>query len=290
MKEVITKSIIHTIRGIQVILDSDLARLYGVETRALNQAVKRNIKRFPLQFMFQLTENEFENLRSQFVISSSDWGGRRVLPYAFTEQGVAMLSGVLRSKTAIQVSIQIMCAFVEMRRFLLSNAQLFQRLDSVEQKQLEYDNKFEQVFKAIESKITPSKGIFFNGQIFDAYKFVSDLIRSANKSIILIDNYIDDTVLTLFSKSNVTVTIYNKEISKQLKLDVEKYNSQYKPIVIKKFKDSHDRFLIIDNTIYHFGASLKDLGKKWFAFSKFHSNKILQKINEVQNESKLYKK
>lgn len=275
---------IHLIRGLQVMLDKDLAELYNVDTCVLNQAVKRNSKRFPPPFMFQITEQEYKNLISQFVISSSQWGGRRKPPFAFTEQGVAMLSGVLKSNTAIRISIQIMSAFVAMRKFISSNAQIFQRLDVVEKKQIEHDKQFDQIFDAIQSRdIKPEKGIFFDGQIFDSYKFVSDIIRTADKSIVLIDNYIDDSVLTLFSKrnKNVRVTIFTKEISKQLLLDLAKYNSQYPPIEVKEFKQSHDRFLIIDNKdIYHFGASLKDLGKKWFAFSKFGKEafKLLDKL------------
>jgi hypothetical protein len=285
MKEVVNKNIIHTIRGVQIIIDVDIARLYEIPTKRLNEQVRRNIERFPRDFMFQLTKLEMNEL----VAKCDHLRSLRFSPttsYAFTEQGVAMLSGLLRSNKAIEVNIQIMRAFVEMRRFFISNTQLFQRLDSVEKKQLEYDNKFEQVFKAIGSKIIPSKGIFFNGQVFDAYSFVSDLIRSAKKSIILIDNYVDDTVLTLFSKRNINVTIYTKEISKKLKLDLEKYNSQYKPIKIKPFTNSHDRFMIIDDKeVYHIGASLKDVGKKWFAFSKFNKEalNILQKI-EVSKE------
>ncbi len=187
------KSRIWTIRDMQVMPDIDLAELYKVETRILNQAVKRNIERFPPDFMFQLTKDEFENLISQFVISSSQWGGIRKLPYAFTEQGVAMLSGVLKSETAVRVNIQIMRAFVAMKKFLASNARIFHRLEIVEEKQIEYDKKFELVFDAIQSKdIRPEKGIFFDGQIFDAYKFVSDIIRTADKSLILIDNYKGD--------------------------------------------------------------------------------------------------
>lgn len=198
---------------------------------------------------------------------------RKYLPYAFTEQGVAMLSGVLKSDTAVRVSIQIMNAFVAMRKFISSNARIFQRLDVVERKQIGHNKKFDEIFDALQSKdIKPEKGIFFDGQIFDAYKFVSDIIRTSDKSIILIDNYIDDSVLTLFSKrnKNVQVVIFTKEISKQLLLDLAKYNSQYPYVEVKEFTQSHDRFLIIDNKeVYHFGASLKDLGKKWFAFSKF---------------------
>jgi len=276
---------IYTIRGKQVMLDEDLAYLYDVETKRLNEQVKRNINRFPVEFMFQLAEADLDILRSQ--IATSRWGGRRNLPYAFTEQGVAMLSAVLRSETAVKVSIQIMNAFVSMRRFLLSNAQVFQRLDSLELKQLETDKKLERALNAIEEKSAiPAQGIFYDGQVFDAWKFVSDLVRSAKSSIILIDNYIDDTVLHLFTKRErgVTVTLLIKTISTQLKTDVEKFNAQYSPVQIKEFADSHDRFLIIDDKdIYHIGASLKDLGKKWFAFSKIGSG-ALEMVHRIKPE------
>ena len=277
------KSRIYTLRGRQVMLDKDLAELYEVKAIRLREQVKRNNKRFPSDFMFQLTDLEVEFLVSQNAIASKKHLGG-YLPYAFTEQGVANLSGVLTNDKAIEVNIQIMRAFVAMRRFLASNAQVFQRLDYVEKKQIEHDHKFEEIFDAIQSKdIKPEKGIFFDGQIFDAYKFVSDLIRTADKSIILIDNYVDDSVLTLFSKRNkdVQVIIFTKDVSKELLLDLAKYNSQYPVIEVKEFKQSHDRFLIIDNQeVYHFGASLKDLGKKWFGFSKFDKEafKLLDKL------------
>lgn len=283
------ESRIYTIREIQVMLDSDLAELYQVATRVLNQAVKRNMNRFPDAFRFQLTNDEYDQLRSQFVtlekekslrsqfVTLDDRRGkhRKYLPYVFTEQGVAMLSAVLRSDVAVQVSIQIMQAFVSMRRFLLNNASVFQRLDQVELKQLKTDEKLEQIFKALEAgQPKPDKGIFFEGQIFDAYVFVADIIKKAKTNILLIDNYVDETVLTLLAKRsvNVTATIYTKTISKQLSLDLEKHNSQYPEIKVCAFKDAHDRFLIIDETeLYHLGASLKDLGKKWFAFSKMNA-------------------
>ncbi len=266
---------IYTIRGIQVMLDRDLAEFYEVKAIRLREQVKRNMKRFPSDFMFQLTDKEVDDMVSQNAIPSKKHLGG-YLPYVFTEQGVANLSGVLTSDRAIEVSILIMRAFVAMRKFIMTNAQIFHRLDAVEQKQLEHkaetDEKFDQIFNAIESKeITPKQGIFFDGQIFDAYKFVSDLIRRAKKSIIIIDNYIDDSVLQLLTKrkKSVTVKIFTKTISKQLALDMKKYNSQYPPVEIKKFKYAHDRFIIIDDKeVFHFGASLKDLGKKWFAFSK----------------------
>jgi len=269
------KNRIFTIRGKQVMLDSDLAKLYEVSTSRINEQVKRNIERFPNDFMFRLTNKEWENLKSQYATSS--WGGRRKLPNAFTEQGISTLSGVLHSKIAIQVNIAIMRAFVGMRKFLMANANLFQRLDRLEFKQIETDNKVEKIINALEDDtLKPKQGIFYDGQIFDAYKFVTELIKKAKKSIILIDNYVDETILTLFSKNQkINVTIYTKNISRQLKLDLDRYNAQYKPIEIKVFNKAHDRFLIIDNKeIYHFGASLKDLGKKWFAFSKFDMESI----------------
>ena len=263
---------IFTIRGLQVMFDMDLAELYQVETRVLNQAVKRNITRFPIEFMFQLTQNEFQNLMSQNVMSSSKHGGRRKLPFVFTEQGVSMLSAILKSDVAIKISIEIIKSFVAMKLYIQNNSLMFQRFERIEQRLSKHDDNFQQLFSALEEKtLKPKQGIFYNGQVFDAYSFVADLIRESKESIILIDNYIDDSTLTLFSKNqDIDVTIYTQSISKQLKLDLVKYNSQYKEITIKSFKDSHDRFLIIDNKeVYHIGASLKDLGKKWFAFSRF---------------------
>ena len=284
---------IYTIRNTQVMLDRDLAVLYGIETRVLKQAVKRNIKRFPDDFMFVLNSAEIDFLVSQSVIPSRKFfGGAK--PYAFTEQGIAMLSSVLKSEKAIKVNIQIMRAFVAMRKFIIKNVEIFTRLDRVEYKLIEHDKRIETLFRALEGKDTlPSQGIFFNGQVFDAYKFVSDLIRKAKKSIILIDNYIDDSVLMLMSKrkKNVKAVIYTARITEQLKLDLIKHNSQYPAIEIKKFKKAHDRFLIIDDTeIFHIGASLKDAGKKWFAFSRMdkESLRILGRLGlyklKVNNE------
>ncbi|HAT8251626.1 TPA: ORF6N domain-containing protein, partial [Legionella pneumophila] len=243
---------IYHVRNVQVMLDSELAEIYGVDTRSFNQAVKRNLDRFPEVFRFQLTQAEFDNLRSQSVISSLH-GGRRYLPYVFTEQGVAMLSAVLKSKTAIEVSIQIMQAFVEMRNFFATHSDLVMKIQQVEQKQILHEaktqEKFEALFSALEEKpIVPNQGVFYDGQIFDAYVFVSKLIRMAKKSIILLDNYVDETVLDHLSKSASQVKVYilTKTISKHLKLDIEKYNAQYKKIEVFQFDLSHDRFLIID--------------------------------------------
>ncbi len=257
-------------------LDKDLADLYEVKPIRLREQVKRNIERFPSDFMFALTEKEVDAMVSQNAIPSrKNLGGH--LPFVFTEQGVAALSGVLKSKRAIEVNIKVMRAFVSLRRVVTQNAEVFQRLGKSEQRLLEHDNKFEQVFRLIEDKnLKPEKGIFFEGQIFDAYRFVSDLVRSANNSIILIDNFIDESIFVLFSKrrKEVKVIIYTK-LNQQSSLDLEKFNAQYEPIEIKEFTKSHDRFMIIDNKeVYHFGASLKDLGKKWFAFSRFDKDAL----------------
>jgi hypothetical protein len=268
---------IYTIRGLQVMIDRDLATIYGVKPTRLREQVKRNIKRFPSDFMFQLDDNEVDFMVSQNAIPSRKHLGG-TLPWVFTEQGIANLSSVLNSDQAIEANIAIMRAFVEMRKFILNNAQLFQRIETVEIRQLETDKRIDQILNALDSGTAkPKQGIFYNGQVFDAYLFVSDLIKSANHSLVLIDNYLDESVLALLTKRNpkVNATIYTQQISKQFKLDVEKHNAQYDTIEVKEFKQSHDRFLIIDNTdIYHFGASLKDLGKKWFAFSKFEKQAV----------------
>ena len=272
------ESLIIMLRGQQTLLDRDLAMLYGVETRRLNEQVQRNIERFPEDFMFQLTKEEFENWKSQFATSNSIKMGARKRPYAFTRNGIAMLSSVLRSQTAVDVNISIMRAFTATQQFFAANAQMFQRIEVIEHNQLalaarqqDTDKKVEQIFNRLDDRSkTPTQGIFYDGQIFDAYTFVSDLIRSAKKSIVLFDNYVDDTVLTMLDKrkNKVTATIYTKSIPKQLSLDLAKHNAQYQPIEVKVFGKVHDRFLCIDNTVYHIGASLKDLGKKWFAFTK----------------------
>ncbi|MBX3164885.1 MAG: ORF6N domain-containing protein [Bacteroidetes bacterium] len=274
---------IFNIRGVQVMIDSDLAEMYQVETRALNQAVKRNIDRFPSDFMFQLTQEEWNNLTSQNV-TSSEHGGRRKLPFAFTEQGVSGLSGVLKSETASKIHVAIMRAFVEMRKLIANHNGLLQRMDGIERKQLETDQKFEKVFKALEGNTIPTQGVFFDGQVFDAYELASKIIRSAKQNIALIDNYIDETTLTHLAKKKkgTSVLLLSKNISKQLTLDVQKANTQYGNFTAKTFTQSHDRFLIIDQKeIYHLGASLKDLGKKWFAFSKMEKESVSNIMNAI---------
>jgi len=283
------ESLIKVIRGQQVMLDKDLAILYGVETRVLNQTVKRNIERFPDDFRFELSREEC--LRSQIVISNGR-GGNRYSTYAFTEQGVAMLSSVLRSQTAIEVNIQIMRAFVSMRHFMVNNASVFNRLETMEYHQLEMqqhqqetDKRIDEVFRRLdEGNAKPKQGVFYNGQIYDAYTFVCDLIKSAKKRIILIDNYVDETVLTLLDKreNGVSATIYTQQISRHFQLDIDRHNAQYAPIDVETFRLSHDRFLCIDDDVYHIGASIKDLGKKWFGFSKIEiltPDELVERIN-----------
>ena len=274
-------NLIVDVRGKQTMLDRDLAILYGVETKVLNQAVKRNIDRFPRHFRFQLTSEETAELvtncdRLRSLKHSS------VNPYVFTEQGVAMLSTVLHSETAVEVSIQIIDAFVAMRHFIGSNAQIFQRMEVMERNQLalnahieeyqaEADKKFDEVFRRLEDgSIKPTQGIFYDNQMFDAFKFVVEKVKEAHISIILFDNYIDANVLTILDNRNegVTAKVYTRRIDPKLQLAVERHNRQFPNIDVEVFDRSHDRFLCIDETVYFIGASLKDLGKRWFAFAK----------------------
>ena len=264
------ESKIHSIRGRQVMLDSDLAILYQTETKFINRAIKRNSERFPKTFAFTLTEKAWSNLRFQFGTSSLQHGGRRTLPVVFTEQGVAMLSAVLQTEIAIGVSVQIMEAFVAMRKSISHLLGLLQRIDGIEWKQLQTDKTLEKILLALEKDLPKKQGVFFEGQLFDAHVFVSEIIKKAKRSIIIIDNYVNEGTLLLLSKRlpKVSCSIQTR-INAVLKADVEKYNQQYPAIHLIENKGSHDRFLIIDNQeLYHFGASLKDLGKKCFAFSR----------------------
>ena len=263
------KEKIHTIRNLQVMLDKDLAELYGVETKHINQAVRNNQDKFMEDFYFELTNVEFENLRSKSL--TANFSKTRINPKVFTEQGIYMLATILKSKVASQITVYIIKTFANMRNLISTKLSMFERFERIEQRLNIHDENFDKLFDALEDKTSkPKQGIFYDGQIFDAYIFINDLLKTAKDEIILIDNYIDETVLTLFSKyPNINVKIYTHTISKQLKLDFQKYQTQYKNIELKEFKNSHDRFLIIDKKeVYHLGASLKDLGKKWFAFSK----------------------
>ena len=282
------EKLIYVIRDKQVMVDSDLAMLYQVETGALNRAVKRNIKRFPEDFRFQLTVKEYENLKCQSGISSMNengYGGRRTLPYVFTEQGISMLASVLHSEVAVNVSIGIMRAFVEMRRFIANNALLFERISNVELKQLEYqkqtDEKLEQIFEYISEHEEASQKVFFDGQIYDAFSLIVSLIQKAEKEITLIDGYVDVGTLNLLSKKNenVSVTIYTQKRTRLTKTDVENFNAQYPTLEVKYTKVFHDRFLILDReTAYHVGASLKDAGKKCFGINLIQDAGIIKDI------------
>jgi len=300
IKNIDIKSMIRVIRGQQVMLDSDLAMLYGVETRALNQAVKRNINRFPEDFMFQLTKNELESLRSQIVTSNSIERqqdnvmisqivtsntsnkeeialtsqnvilkkGRgqhtKYMPYAFTRNGIGMLSSVLRSETAVGVNIRIMRAFTAIPQIVNQNIQVIQRIFNIEQHQIETDEKIEMILDKIE-EIAPKQlpeQIFQTGCVWDAWTYVSDLVRSAKKRIVLIDNFVDDRVLSLFDKraDGVSATIHSRYYE-QLQTDLKKHNEQYSAIEFVQLPHkNHDRFLIIDDKLYFLGASLKDIG------------------------------
>ena len=293
-KEIVSTGVekmIQIIRDKQVLLDRDLAMLYGVETKRINERVKRNINRFPDDFCFQLKSSELPlSLKSQFA-TLNDSGNKRGLhikkmPYAFTEQGVAMLSSVLKSESAIKVNVAIMRAFVAMRHLMMQNGGLINRLSNIESKVLEQDNRLadhdgllldpehrlDELFEAMDRGELKSKGIIYESQEFDAYAFACGLIRQAQKRIVLVDNYVDETTLLMMLKrcKGVFVTIYTYDKSKIFELDLQKYNAQYAdcPIEILPSYGMHDRFLFIDDTAYHFGASLKDLGKKTFFFSR----------------------
>lgn len=279
------KDKIFTIRNTQVMLDKDLAELYDVETKRINESVRNNTDKFPSDFLFELTQDEFDYLRSN--ISTTNFSKTRVLPKVFTEQGIYMLATILKSKTATSITVSIIRTFANLRKLISSNNHIYQEIQQIKKQHIIYElkneEKFDTLFNALEDKsIKPTQGIFYDGEIFDAYIFITDLIKKAKKEIILVDNYIDETVLTLFSKfPNIKFIIHTKTINKELKLDFEKYNAQYNNLEIKVLKDSHDRFIIIDKIeVYHLGASLKDLGKKWFAFSLMidESDRILKRL------------
>lgn len=283
--QIITKDDIESrilnIRNLQIMIDRDLAELYGVETKVLNQAVKRNIGRFPENFRFQLNSKEKDDLVTN-CDHLKDLKFSYNIPYAFTEQGVAMLSSVLKSKTAIEVSIKIMNAFVEMRKFILTNAQVFQRIETLELKQKDNDKNFERIFNALEqNEDVKTQGIFFDGQIYDAYSFVIDLIRKAKEEIILIDGYVNNEVLDMLSKkqTNVWVIIYTLPNANINKTDINRFNAQYPTLKEYRTTKFHDRYLIIDNKeLYTIGASLKDLGKKCFSFTKMEDESLIAEL------------
>ncbi len=274
------KNLIYTIRGKQVMLDSDVARLYHYETRRINETVKRNIERFPIEFCFQLTSQEYEVLKSQ-IATSNIRGGKQKLPYVFTEKGIIMLSGLLKNEVAIEVSIKIVEAFVEMRKFISSNGQLFERLTNVEYKLLEHDKKFDEVFDQLQHEENIKQKIFFEGQIYDAYSLIIDIIKKANKKILIIDNYIDDSVLKMLTKKNknVEVVLLTSDKSNIQKIDIQKFNKEYPILKIAKTNKFHDRFIVIDNKeMYHLGASIKDLGKKCFGINRIEDIDIINKV------------
>ncbi len=280
------RNLIYTIRGKQVMLDSDVARLFEYETKDINRNVKNNIDRFPEYYCFQLTEDEYEALRCKFFTLKGRGQHRKYLPYVFTEHGITMLAGILKSRVAINVSIKIIDTFVEMRKFILNNAQLFKRLTTMEYKMLEHDKKFGEVFDELQRNKNEEfkQQIFFNGQIYDSYSLIIDIIKTAQNKILIIDNYIDDTILKMLTKKNknVEVVILTSENSNITKLDIQKFNKEYPTLKVAKTDKFHDRFIVIDNKeLYHIGASLKDLGKKCFAISKIKDMEYLEKISKM---------
>lgn len=297
------KNLIYTLRGKQVMLDSDVAMLYHYPTKRINETVNRNKQRFPQNFCFQLTDEEYEilrcqnvalnenmedsSLRSQIATLKENPGRgkhRKYLPYVFSEQGIAMLSGLLKNDIAIQVSINIMNAFVEMRKFLMRNGQIFERLTSVEHKLLEHDKKFDEVFNQLQQEENIRQKIFFEGQIYDAYSIIVDIIRKANSKILIIDNYVDDSVLKMLTKKSkhVEVVILTSNKSNIQQIDIQKFNKEYPILKVAKTNKFHDRFIVIDNKVmYHLGASIKDLGKKCFGINKIEDIEIIEKIINI---------
>jgi len=286
VKEKEIKNMIYQIRGKQVMLDSDLAKLFDTTTKAVNQAVIRNIKKFPEEFSFKLSEQEQNIFWSQFVTKNKNYetrGGKYKKPRVFTEQGVIMLSSILKSDTAIDISVKIVKVFVEMRKFISNNVHIFNRLTKVEYKLLENDKKFDIIFDKLESKNEFKEKLFFDGQIYDAYSLLINIIRKAKEKIIIIDNYIDKTILDIliYKNENVKVEIWTKNIKSNL--DIEKFNLQYENVEIKKVNNFHDRFIILDdNELYHVGASLKDLGKKCFSINKMDSIYIKHILENIK--------
>ena len=284
------QNLIYTIRGKQVMLDSDVASLYNYTTKNINKAVKRNIERFPEEFCFQLTEEELKNLRFQIGTSSlknKNYGGRRYLPYVFTEQGIAMLAGILKNDIAVKVSINIIKAFIEMRKILKlnSNFHFENELYSVQEKIKEHDKKFDQVFDQLQKKQIEEQKIFFQGQIWDSYSLIIDLIQKANKKIVIIDNYVDKTILDMLTKKREkveVVIITSTDNNKIQNIDIKKFNTQYPILKLARKDFFHDRFIIIDNQeLYHCGASIKDLGKKCFGINKIEDKKYLEEIVKI---------
>ena len=275
------QNLIYNIRGKQVMLDSDVANLYHTETRVINQALKRNIDRFPEEFCFQLTEDEMENMRSQFVIAYKR--NNRYLPYVFTEQGIIMLSSLLKSEIAIKVSVKIVEAFVKMRHFLKDNGELFERVTTLEYQQIENNKKFDLIFDKLQEKQIENQRIFYDGQIYDAYSLIIDIIKRAESKITIIDNYIDDSVLKMLSKKkeNVEVVILSSNKSNIQNIDIQKFNKQYPTLKVARTNKFHDRFIILDEKeLYHIGASIKDLGKKCFAINRIENNDITKVIEK----------
>ncbi len=295
--DIVIQNLIYNIRGKQVMLDSDLAMLYQEETRVFNQAVKRNLNRFPESFRFQLTKTEYDFLMSQFVISKDKEnqekrGGRRKLPYVFTEQGIAMLSAVLRSEVAIKVSIRIMETFVEMRKYLANNSLLLDKVNHLETRQIESDlqrqafeqrtdERFEQVFSYIAEHEESNQKVFYDGQIFDAFSLLTDLIMKADRSIVLIDGYIDVVTLNILAKKKdqVSVLAYTYPGARITNQDISNFNAQYPTLEIKRSTVFHDRFLILDEKEgYHIGASIKDAGKKCFAINRIEDIGVIRDV------------
>ena len=277
------KNLIYTIRGKQVMLDSDVARLFNYQTKDLNRNVRNNIKRFPEYYCFQLTNEEYKSLRCKIFTLNENGRGqhRKYLPYVFTEYGITMLAGLLKSEVAVNVSINIVNSFIEMRKFLAGNGQVFERLTNMEYKLLDHDKKFDIIFNQLQHEENIKQKIFFQGQIYDAYSIIVDIIKKANKKVLIIDNYVDDSILKMLTKKkrNVEVVILTSSKSNIQNIDIQKFNKEYPTLKVAKTNKFHDRFIVLDNKeMYHLGASIKDLGKKCFGINKIEDKEIIEKV------------
>ncbi len=277
IEEIKIENLIYEVRGKQVMLDSDVAKAFGYTTKDLNRNVRNNINRFPEDYCFKLTEEEYKNLRCKNFTSSNNYGGRRYLPYVFTEHGITMLSGILKSEVAVKASIKIVNTFISMRKFINENKDIFRKINNIEIKMLEHDSKIDELFDALEPKRIESQKIFFNGEIYDSYSLIIELIKEAIKRIIIVDNYIDKSILDMlvYKQKNVDVSLVTSS-HYLTKLDIDKFNKQYPNLKLKYSNVFHDRFMVIDDTLYHIGASLKDLGKKCFGITKIEDKTILK--------------
>lgn len=288
MKNIKIEDCIFTIRGVQVMLDSDVAYYFGIDVKRLNQQMKRNKERFPEDFCFQLNSTEFKNIRLQNVTFNSPIKSRKYLPYVYTEQGIMALSGVIKNDTAVEMSIKIVRAFVSMRKFILENSDTLLELAKLQNRQINFEietnNKFDEILNLIEKKDLPKRALFYDGKFYDAYEFICEIIRKAKSSIVLIDPYCDNHTFTFLKNRNdgVSIYIFLSSKSKLSQNEISIFESEYGAIAIGKLDTMHDRFLIIDrNECYSLGTSLNYMGQKTFCINKIEKQEIIDSVLNI---------